>query len=244
MQFRCDIVTAGLSLILVIIIFLYVPYYSFASIYLSAIPCRRWLLTDDEYPLIDISRFSRNLAQILLTQRIERQMKNWIKAESIYKLARQSHPSLPLRFVLYCISKDNNSQSGGPDKKNNNGMSTLILNTEMVQEEEFYEGIKQEMKDFFKNMTSLYTNFEMKYPYLRQIVESELKLRSCYEKLMVLQPTNETVPRNYEDLLKYIMMMILLELSYNTQKCLKKLIQRVRTTQSVIISHKQQIHLF
>ncbi|KAA6376681.1 MAG: hypothetical protein EZS28_027793 [Streblomastix strix] len=37
-QFWRGVVTIGLSLILVIIIFLYIPYYSFASNYLSAIP--------------------------------------------------------------------------------------------------------------------------------------------------------------------------------------------------------------
>ncbi|KAA6376682.1 MAG: hypothetical protein EZS28_027794, partial [Streblomastix strix] len=127
--------------------------------------------------------------------------KNLIKAQLIYKLARQSHPSLPLRFVLYCISNDNNSQSGGSDKKKKNGMNTLTFNKKIAQAEEFHESDKQVMKNFIENLTRTHTNIDMIYPYLRQIVESMQKSRSCYEELKVLQPMNATVLHNYVRLL-------------------------------------------
>ncbi|KAA6354146.1 MAG: hypothetical protein EZS28_050327 [Streblomastix strix] len=104
---------------------------------------------------------------------------------------------LPLRFVLYCISNDNNSQSGGSDKKKKNGMNALTFNMKIVQAEEFHEGDKQVMKDFFENITRIHTKFDMIYQNFKQIVESKQKSRSCYEELMVLQPINATVLHNY-----------------------------------------------
>ncbi|KAA6377692.1 MAG: hypothetical protein EZS28_026781 [Streblomastix strix] len=32
--------------------------------------------------------------------------KNWVKAQSVFKLSRSSNPSIPLRFVLYCKTKE------------------------------------------------------------------------------------------------------------------------------------------
>ncbi|KAA6398852.1 MAG: hypothetical protein EZS28_005621 [Streblomastix strix] len=71
----------------------------------------------------------------------------------------------------------------------------------MAQAEEFHEGAKQVMKDFFENMTSSHTNLDRIYPYLRHIVESRQKSRSCYEELMVQQPMNATMLYNYAHLL-------------------------------------------
>ncbi|KAA6383151.1 MAG: hypothetical protein EZS28_021322 [Streblomastix strix] len=71
----------------------------------------------------------------------------------------------------------------------------------MAQAEEFHEGAKLVVNNFFENMTSAHTSFDMIYLYLRQIVESKQKSRSCNEKLMVLQLMNATELHNYARLL-------------------------------------------
>jgi hypothetical protein len=50
-------------------------------------------------------------------------------------------------------------------------------------------------------MASAKTNFDTIYPHLKAIVENEHKSRNCFEELMVMQPQNTTVLRNYARLL-------------------------------------------
>lgn len=71
----------------------------------------------------------------------------------------------------------------------------------MAQAEEYHEAAKKGMLEFFENMTSSNTNFTLIFPLLKVIVESELKSRHCFEELMVMQPQNTMVLRNYAKLL-------------------------------------------
>ncbi|KAA6402343.1 MAG: hypothetical protein EZS28_002124 [Streblomastix strix] len=130
--------------------------------------------------------------------------KNRINVQSIHKFKRQQYPNFSFRFVLNDITKDSNSKLCGSVKRNMNEMNTSMLNRKMAQAEKYHESAKQEMKDFFENMTSSHTNFDIRYRYLMQIVEFEQKSRFYYEELMVLQPMNATVLPNYAHFLKYI----------------------------------------
>jgi hypothetical protein len=50
-------------------------------------------------------------------------------------------------------------------------------------------------------MASARTNFEIIYPHLKAIVENEATSRRLFEELMIMQPRNTTVLRNYARLL-------------------------------------------
>ncbi|KAA6392329.1 MAG: hypothetical protein EZS28_012142 [Streblomastix strix] len=119
--------------------------------------------------------------------------KNWIKAQSVFKLARSSNPSIPLRFILYCKTKEGGGQGG----QGGSELSSITFLSKMAQAEEFYQAAKQGLLEFFENLANIKTNFNLIYPHLKTITESEAKSRKCFEELMIMQPHNTAVLRNY-----------------------------------------------
>ncbi|KAA6388332.1 MAG: hypothetical protein EZS28_016142 [Streblomastix strix] len=125
--------------------------------------------------------------------------KNYMKTQSVYKLARQSNPSIPLRFILHCKTKEGggnqNGQSGGSE------IGSIAFTAKAQQAEQLHEAAKSGMLEFFENLTSLRINFDLIYPQLKVIVESEAKSRKCYEELISMQSQNTMILRNYARLL-------------------------------------------
>ncbi|KAA6360352.1 MAG: hypothetical protein EZS28_044122, partial [Streblomastix strix] len=64
--------------------------------------------------------------------------KNWIKAQSVFKLARSSNPSIPLKFILYCKAKEGGGQGG----QRGSELSSINFLSKMAQAEEFYQAAK------------------------------------------------------------------------------------------------------
>ncbi|KAA6361181.1 MAG: hypothetical protein EZS28_043292, partial [Streblomastix strix] len=123
--------------------------------------------------------------------------KNRIKAQSVFKLSRSSNPSIPLRFVLYCKTKEGGGQGG----QGGSELTSITFIAKMAQAEDYYKTAKQGLLEFFENMSSIHTNFGLVYQQLKVIVESEAKSRKCFEELMVMQPRNTTILRDYARLL-------------------------------------------
>ncbi|KAA6369122.1 MAG: hypothetical protein EZS28_035351, partial [Streblomastix strix] len=91
--------------------------------------------------------------------------KNWMKAQSVYKLARACQPSLVLRFVLYCKTKegggtgsDGSNQNGGSGKGSE--LMSITFEAKLVQAKEAHEASTQALKSLFENMTSPNINGE------------------------------------------------------------------------------------
>ncbi|KAA6393407.1 MAG: hypothetical protein EZS28_011067 [Streblomastix strix] len=124
--------------------------------------------------------------------------KNWVKAQSVFKLARSSNPSIPLKFVLYCKSKEGGGGQGG---QGGSELTSITFLAKMAQAEDYYKRAKSGMLDFFENISRAHTNFKIIYQQLKVIIESEMKSRQCFEELLIMQPQNTTVIRDYARLI-------------------------------------------
>ncbi|KAA6329906.1 MAG: hypothetical protein EZS28_053560, partial [Streblomastix strix] len=130
------------------------------------------------------------------------------------KLSRSSNPSIPLRFVLYCKTKEGGGAQGG---QGGSELTSITFLAKMAQAEEYYQAAKLGMQNFFENISSARINFGLVYKQLKMIVESEVKSRKCFEELMVMQPHNTAVLRNYARLLLDI---------YNDEDTAEMILQR------------------
>ncbi|KAA6330270.1 MAG: hypothetical protein EZS28_053518, partial [Streblomastix strix] len=130
------------------------------------------------------------------------------------KLSRSSNPSIPLRFVLYCKTKEGGGAQGG---QGGSELTSITFLAKMAQAEEYYQAAKLGMQNFFENISSARINFGLVYQQLKMIVESEVKSRKCFEELMVMQPHNTAVLRNYARLLLDI---------YNDEDTAEMILQR------------------
>ncbi|KAA6396306.1 MAG: hypothetical protein EZS28_008169 [Streblomastix strix] len=127
--------------------------------------------------------------------------KNWMKAQSVYKVARAMNPSIPLDFVLYSKTKDVSAQGGASGSSGQQGLAAITFKIKSEEADKYHLLAKDSLKDFYENLTQPKINFDMIYPHLRSISENESKSRECYDQLMTLQPQNTTVLRNYARLL-------------------------------------------
>ncbi|KAA6379307.1 MAG: hypothetical protein EZS28_025169 [Streblomastix strix] len=125
--------------------------------------------------------------------------KNWVKSQSVFKLARSSNPSVPLQFVLYCKSKEGRSSQSGNNQQSE--LTSMAFNSKMAQATQYHNIAKQAVSNFFENLTNPHINFDHIFPQLKIIVESEAKSRKYFGELMIMQPNNTTVLRNYARLL-------------------------------------------
>ncbi|KAK2963386.1 hypothetical protein BLNAU_1428 [Blattamonas nauphoetae] len=122
--------------------------------------------------------------------------KNHVKAQSVFRTARRSNPSWPLRFVLFCQSKEQSTLSGI-----GNEIANAQLQSEMGKAAEMHETAKNTLRHFFSNLTSPKPKLEIIPILLHMIVENEGKARKIYEGLLNTHPQSTQLLRDYASLL-------------------------------------------
>ncbi|KAA6385767.1 MAG: hypothetical protein EZS28_018705, partial [Streblomastix strix] len=129
--------------------------------------------------------------------------KNYRKAQNVYKQARLSNPSLFLRFVLFCKTKESGRGTGESDGEGGSGseLQSLAAKALIASSSEHHEKAKQALKSFFENMTLLTPIYSYMADHLHTIVEEEKLARQAYEELLVMNGQNVSVLRNYAKLL-------------------------------------------
>ncbi|KAA6381906.1 MAG: hypothetical protein EZS28_022567, partial [Streblomastix strix] len=129
--------------------------------------------------------------------------KNAVKAQTVYRQARINNPSIFLRFVLYCKTKESGRGSGEGQGEGGSGseLSNLAFKALIQKAYEHHENAKNALKAFFENMSSPNPIYSVMADHLDSIVEEEAKGRKSYEELLVTHPQNVGVIRSYAQLL-------------------------------------------
>ncbi|KAK2943718.1 hypothetical protein BLNAU_21369 [Blattamonas nauphoetae] len=122
--------------------------------------------------------------------------KNHVKAQSVYKTARMSSPSWPLRFLLFCQTKDHSAQGGV-----GNELANAQFQLQMSKAEEMHDTAKNAMRDFFSNLTAPNPRLNVILTLLHLIVDNEAKSRKIYEELLNTHPQSTQLLRQYAALL-------------------------------------------
>ncbi|KAK2954266.1 hypothetical protein BLNAU_10765 [Blattamonas nauphoetae] len=122
--------------------------------------------------------------------------KNHVKAQSVYRTARMSNPSWPLRFQLFCQTKEVSSRGGV-----GNEMANAQFQLQMSKAEEMHETAKNAMRDFFSNLTAPHPKLSVIPTLLHLIVENEAKARKIYEDQLNTHPQSTRLLRQYASLL-------------------------------------------
>ncbi|KAA6381839.1 MAG: hypothetical protein EZS28_022635 [Streblomastix strix] len=83
--------------------------------------------------------------------------RNYRKAYNVYEQARLSNPSIFLRFVLYCKTKESGRRSGEVDAEGGTGseLQSLEAKALIASSSEHHENANQALNAFFENMTLL-----------------------------------------------------------------------------------------
>ncbi|KAA6375219.1 MAG: hypothetical protein EZS28_029254, partial [Streblomastix strix] len=129
--------------------------------------------------------------------------KNQVKAQTVYRQARINNPSIFLRFVLYCKTKESGRGSGEGQGEGGSGseLSNLAFKALIQKAQEHHENAKNALKAFFENMSSPNPIYSLMADHLDSIVEEESKGKKSYEELLVTHPQNVGVIRSYAQLL-------------------------------------------
>ncbi|KAK2947550.1 hypothetical protein BLNAU_17517 [Blattamonas nauphoetae] len=122
--------------------------------------------------------------------------KNHVKAQSVYRTARMSNPSWPLRFQLFCQTKEESSRGGIGSE-----MANAQFQLQMSKAEEMHETAKNAMRDFFSNLTAPHPKLSVIPTLLHLIVENEAKARKIYEDQLNTHPQSTRLLRQYASLL-------------------------------------------
>ncbi|KAK2960695.1 putative hemerythrin [Blattamonas nauphoetae] len=122
--------------------------------------------------------------------------KNHVKAQSVYKTARMSSPSWPLRFLLFCQTKEKSNRGGV-----GNEMANAQFQLQMSKAEEMHDTAKNAMRDFFSNLTAPNPRLNVIPSLLHLIVDNEAKSRKIYEELLATHPQSTQLLRQYAALL-------------------------------------------
>ncbi|KAK2944990.1 hypothetical protein BLNAU_20067 [Blattamonas nauphoetae] len=122
--------------------------------------------------------------------------KNHVKAQSVYRTARMSNPAWPLRFLLFCQTKEVSSRGGV-----GNEMANAQFQAQMSKAEEMHDIAKNAMRDFFSNMTAPRPRLNVIPTLLHLIVVNEAKARKIYEGMLNTHPQSTQLLRQYAALL-------------------------------------------
>ncbi|KAK2954495.1 hypothetical protein BLNAU_10515 [Blattamonas nauphoetae] len=122
--------------------------------------------------------------------------KNHVKAQSVYRTARMSNPAWPLRFLLFCQTKEVSNRGGA-----GNEMANAQFQAQLGKAEEMHDIAKNAMRDFFSNMTAPKPRLNVIPTLLHLIVVNEAKSRKIYEGMLNTHPQSTQLLRQYAALL-------------------------------------------
>ncbi|KAK2954557.1 hypothetical protein BLNAU_10408 [Blattamonas nauphoetae] len=122
--------------------------------------------------------------------------KNHVKAQSVYKTARMSSPSWPLRFLLFCQTKEKSNRGGV-----RNEMANAQFQLQMSKAVEKHDTAKNAMRDIFSNLTAPNPRLNVIPSLLHLIVDNEAKSRKICEELLATHPQSTQLLRQYAALL-------------------------------------------
>ncbi|KAK2958320.1 hypothetical protein BLNAU_6807 [Blattamonas nauphoetae] len=127
--------------------------------------------------------------------------KNRIKAHNMLNSARQRHPGIMYRSILFYLMRGQSAASGSGGTEANE----MLQKGQLMQAENAKEDARDAQISFFENLSRKQINFVLLQRQLTNIVKSEAKAKKLYDSLLNADPNNVSVLRSYGDLLGVIL---------------------------------------